>query len=475
MNIPLDIGYLLAGLAGGVCAGWLVGWIFFGRRIAALTEKYISASNALSGANAGLSHLETVSGRLAEKEAEIRVLNDRLADARARRAELETRIENQRREADEKALLFEEMRGRMIETFSALSARALRENNQSFLDLAGSAFSRYADAAKTDLESRGRAVSDLVRPLRDSLEQFDNHVRALEQARQAAYGRLSEQVTGLARTQQDLAKETGKLVQALRLPHVRGRWGEITLRRVVEIAGMQNHCDFFEQPTVATEDGALRPDMVVRLPGGRQVVIDAKVPITAYLDSLEAETPEKSMECLARHAAQVQRHVGQLAQKSYWNRFAPTPEFVVLFMPGENFFSAALSQTPSLIEEAADKGVILATPTTLISLLKTVAYTWRQEAAVENARAVSELASSLYRRIYGMVEHVNKLGRDLDRCVESYNRAVGSLEKRVLVSARKFQEMGAAGHDQKQLDTPAPVENRARQIVLEVDEYESAN
>lgn len=473
MQIPPELTFLIIGLAAGFFLGWLIERIFSGRRISVLNGKFMETSNALAAADANLSHMEAIAGRLKEKEDEIRDLTERLAGSRARQAELETMIENLRQAATEKAVLFDEMRDRMVETFSALSARALRENNQSFLDLAGSTFSKYIESAKSDMEGRGKAVRDFVQPMLDGLEKYDREVRAMEQARQTAYGGLSEQVSALARTQQDLARETGKLVQSLRLPHVRGRWGEITLRRVVEIAGMLNHCDFFEQQASASEDGLLRPDMIVRLPGNRQVIIDAKVPITAYLDSLETDMQEKSEECLARHAAHVQRHIGQLSQKSYWNRFSPTPEFVVLFMPGENFFSAALSKVPGLIEEGADKGVILATPTTLISLLRTVAYAWRQEAAVENAQAVAELAGELYRRISAMVDHLNKVGRDLDRCVDSYNKAMGSLEKRVLVSARKFQETGAAGHDRKLLDTPAPVEKKARQIdVLEIEEYE---
>jgi len=233
---------------------------------------------------------------------------------------------------------------------------------------------------------------------------------------------------------------------------------------VVEIAGMQNHCDFYEQQTAGTDGGAMRPDMIVRLPGNRQVVIDAKVPIIAYLDALEAGDGDAGDARLDDHARQVRSHVNGLAKKAYWATFTPTPEFVVLFMPGENFFSAALERDPALIEDSAEKGVILATPTTLISLLKTVSYAWRQELAAENAEKVSALGNALYTRLYAMVEHINRLGRDIDRCVITYNKAVGSLERRVLVSARKFIDMGAASGDRKTLDTPALVENKPRQM-----------
>ncbi|MFP3998450.1 MAG: DNA recombination protein RmuC [Desulfobacterales bacterium] len=323
-------------------------------------------------------------------------------------------------------------------------------------------FSRRARALEA--ENRRQAVDEIVSPVLDALEKFERQVQTMEQVRQNAYGSLTEQVSSLARSQQDLHRETGKLVQALRLPQVRGRWGEITLRRVAEIAGMQNHCDFYEQPSAGTEEGKLRPDMIVRLPGKRQVVIDAKVPLAAYLDSLENGSGSRGIQELERHADQVRSHIYKLAQKSYWRSFEPTPEFVVLFMPGENFFSAALSVRPDLIEEGSARGVIMATPTTLIALLKTVAYAWRQESAVENARAAIRLGNELYSRIYAMTEHFNRLGRELDRCVSSYNRTVGSLERRVLASARKFRDMGVVEEDRKKMDAPDIIDNKTRSM-----------
>jgi DNA recombination protein RmuC len=233
---------------------------------------------------------------------------------------------------------------------------------------------------------------------------------------------------------------------------------------VAEIAGMQDHCDFYEQPAAKTEEGMLRPDMIVKLPGGRQVIIDAKVSLTAYLDSLENTGEGQGGQFLDRHAAQVRSHMMRLSQKSYWRQFEPTPEFVVLFMPGENFFSAALSCQPGLIEDAASRGVILATPTTLITLLKTVAYSWRQEAAVENARAVIDLGNELYGRLHSMIDHLNRLGRELDKSVNAYNKTVGTLERRVLVSARKFQEMGVVEEDRRDLGCTGSVENKPRQM-----------
>lgn len=445
MFIPIEILYLVAASVAGLIAGGLIGWIAGRKRFLAVN---------------------------AEKETlahENQALRQSLSEAASGEAHLRAKMESQQELVKKQAEMFEEIRSRAEQAFSSLSSKALQDNNRYFLDLAGSTFARYFDAAKTEMENKRQNMGDMVQPIVESLEKYDRQVQAMEQARQEAYGGLTQQVISLAKTQQDLQKETGKLVSALRLPHVRGRWGEMTLKRVVEIAGMENHCDFFEQPTTGSEGSALRPDMLVRLPGNRSIVIDAKVPITAYLDSLETESAEKAQEHLSRHAVHVQRHIGKLSQKSYFSGFSPTPEFVVMFMPGENFFSAALKQSPSLIEQGSGKGVILATPTTLITLLKTVAYGWRQDAAVENAREVSELASALYSRIYSMVEHLNRLGRDLDKCVSSYNKTIGSVEKRVLVSARRFQEMGAAGNNEKTLDTPELVEKRSRRIETETE------
>jgi DNA recombination protein RmuC len=291
----------------------------------------------------------------------------------------------------------------------------------------------------------------------------------MENIRQKAYGELSQQVVSLAQTQNELQRETGKLVNALRMPHVRGRWGEITLRRVVELSGMQNRCDFFEQQTTQAADSMARPDMIICLPGDRKIVVDSKVPITAYLDAVSAGTREQTDDMLERHAKHVQAHVNNLAKKEYWTQFTPTPEFVVLFMPGENFFSAALTQTPGLIEDAANKGVILATPTTLISLLKAVAYGWKQEAAAENAKAVAQLGNELYNRLSSVADHINSLGRDLNKCIESFNKAVGSLEHRVLPAARKFQEMGVVVKGGKTITELAPLDKKTRTMEIQED------
>ncbi len=457
MNLSPDIMAAGIGLAAGLVSGWLLTRLAMGGRMARIRAE----NDALVETVASLKSAND------QTRQEFSDLNERYLAAIRSLAASEAAVENERRAAAEKAEQFTQMRERMMESFQALSSRALQENNRSFLDLAKNTLSGYIESAKTDLDHRQATIRTFVQPLSDALEKYDQQIQAMERSREQAYGGLSQQVRSLAETQRALQKETGNLVRALRLPHVRGRWGEMTLRRVVEIAGMQNHCDFFEQQSADTEDSVVRPDMIVKLPGNRQIVIDAKVPITAYLDAAEADDPSENEALLDQHARQVKSHIVKLGQKSYWSRFTPTPEFVVLFMPGENFFSAALSRMPALIEEGSDKGVILATPTTLISLLKTVSYGWRQQAAAENAQKVAELGNELYSRLYAMVDHINRLGRELDRCVAAYNRTVGSLERRVLASARKFVDMGAAQNNQKILNEPEPIGNKPRQMAAD--------
>ena len=466
--------YGLAGFAAGGLIAWLITHGFFSRRLGAVRqtleaqhEKFLDVSNALASARARLEEADGLKATLSQREEEIRGLHQSAAQYERRIAELETVLDKERAAAAEKSAMIEEVKTRMADSFQAMATRALSENNQSFLDLAGTKLSGYLESAKQELKAREKAVNEVVQPIADKLEKYDQEVRSMERVREKAYGELSQQVVSLAQTQSELQRETGKLVNALRMPHVRGRWGEITLRRVVEISGMQNRCDFFEQVSSQTGGGITRPDMVIQLPGDRRVVVDSKVPIAAYLDALEVESREESEEMLARHARHVQTHVQNLAQKSYWTQFAPTPEFVVLFMPGENFFSAALTKMPNLIEDAAEKGVILATPTTLISLLKAVAYGWKQEAAAENARAVGELGNELYNRFHSMLSHMNKLGKDLGRCVGTFNQTVGSMEKRVMPSARRLQEMGVSLNEGKPLPELASVEDKPRHIVTE--------
>ena len=375
-------------------------------------------------------------------------LQHQLSEKRQQLAALEVRHVSDQKNAEEKLALLEQARDQLKESFQALSSEALSKNNESFLNLAKTTLEKYQEGAKGDLDKRQEAINKTVEPVGIALKTFNERVEKIEERRTQTDASLKQQLQQLAESQVQLSKTTGSLVQALRAPQVRGQWGEMQLRRTVEMAGMINYCDFEEQASVETSDGQRqRPDMIIRLPNERVVVVDSKVPLAAYLDALQSEDPDHQKERMVAHARHIRDHIKALSAKSYWTQFENTPEFVVLFIPNETIFSAALEQDPQLIEQGVLNKVILATPTTLIALLKAIAYGWQQEAIAREAKEIAALGKELYERVSVVTGHFTKLGKSLDQSVGCYNKAVSSLESRLLVTAKKFDALDSASPD----------------------------
>lgn len=370
----------------------------------------------------------------------------RIAELSEKNTELKTTLEMERNaQVDKLAALEnaqEQARKQLTETFGHLSSQALKHNNEEFLKLAQENLKQFQTKAQGDLSQKEQAIENLVKPIKEALEKTEKQIRSMEHERKEAYGALTNHLEIMAQTQQALQGETRNLVKALGRPEVRGQWGEMTLKRLAELAGMVEHCDFYEQEHTQTEDGAMRPDMIVRMPGGREIIVDVKTPLDAYLSAVEA-TDDKEREIhLARHTKNVRKRVQELASKKYWSHFENAPDFVVLFIPGDQFLSAALDKDHALLEDAMQQKVILATPTSFVALLRAVAYGWRQESLAENAEHIKEVGEELYGRLATFAEHLGKMGKNLNTTVQHYNKTVASFDTRVLPSARKFTEMG---------------------------------
>lgn len=443
---------------GGAVVGAVIGWLCAAWRAQAQRSREQSDNTSQLVAAERTSAL--LREQLADRDRAVLSLHGELETRGREMVRHQTQSEELRLRLIEQERVLRDAEVRLKESFAALSAQALQANAQQFLAEARKALDVVLAEAKGDLGKREEAIKGLVQPVAESLRQYETHVQAIERARQSAYGTLQEQVRQLADTHRGLQQETHKLVTALRDPKVRGRWGELALRRTVELAGMVEHCDFEQQVSFDAEESRLRPDLVVRLPGGRSVAVDAKAVLDAYLDAVAAPDDGARATQLKRHAAQVRSRMKELASKSYWDRLGSSPEFVVLFLPGEAFFSAALEADPTLIEDAIAQKIILASPTTLIALLRAIAHGWRQAQMIENADRISALGRELYDRLHLFVEHFEKVGGSLGGAVNAYNRAVGSLESRVLSSGRKLAELGAGSGDE--LPRPEPVEQMPR-------------
>jgi DNA recombination protein RmuC len=486
MTVPADL--ILCAL-GGLILGFLGGWLTArarGRHDVALAEAETQARSQLELASAveARTRLDAtlqaerqaaaetarqvegrvgeLQARLAAREADLKAAAGELLALHGREGQLAAELAKERESYSERLAAYHDAEQRLERSFQALSAASLDANTQRFLDLASARFDSLKGSAQHDLAERQQSIQSVLDPMRNALDKVEQTLAAVESSRQQERGHLTAHLTSLAEGQKGLETETRRLVQALRAPQVRGRWGEIQLRRVVELAGMEEHCDFELQQTISAEFAVLRPDLIVTLPGGRSVVVDAKAPLMAYLEAVEAADPDVREASLRDHAAQVRAHVAKLAGKGYWEHLPESADFVVLFLPGEAFFSAALQHDPGLLEYGVERRVFLAGPVTLLALLRTAAYGWTQEKLAEHAQEISGLGKDLYERLCTMFEHLDELRRRLDSAVQAHNAAIGSLESRVLPAARRFRELGVVSG--KELLEPGPVDHQPRRL-----------
>ncbi|PIR16867.1 MAG: DNA recombination protein RmuC [Deltaproteobacteria bacterium CG11_big_fil_rev_8_21_14_0_20_49_13] len=446
-TIVILVGFLSFILGGTAC------WLFLSAKNRTNDETIADLKGKLEASN----NISTeIKKQTEQRDKTIEELRGSLESVQKAKAIAETRLEETSKHIEEQKKTLSQAEEKLTTTFKALSGESLKSNNQAFLQLAKQSLETVLNQAMGDMSQKEIAIKNIVKPLEDVLKKYESQVIELEKTRVGAYSTLESQIKMLMSSEQQLQKETNNLVTALRRPEVRGRWGEMTLKRVVELAGMTSYCDYVEQVSVDTDKGRLRPDMIVHLPSDREIVIDSKVSLDAYLDAIASQSEDAKESFLVKHSQQITKHMRELSEKNYWDQFPRAPEFVVMFIPGESFLASALEKDPAIIEKGMEDRVIIATPTTLIALLRAIAYGWRQEQITKHAQEIAVLGKEMYDRFQPFLEHVNKVGGSLNQSVVSFNKMIMSLERRVMVSVKKFKELGAAGD--KELPEVQPIE-----------------